>query len=509
VLHRVEDANRVLHQIAERASGNLGALQEGLVERVHQIEAILSEVAAQTGRASGQVADQVDALRGVSEGALRQAADVAALLDERGRSLTESTRGQLAALSEATATLENVEARMAEVLGQRRQALEGLLAKISERSTELDSVTNAFAALIEDSLRTAEGKTRQIGAVLADSAQATTAAISDQFERLRATTGEDSVRTAASLRSAYEEVIGEMTEAIGGATGRFRDAATELRGMAAQIQRELEMTRAELAKGVLELPRETEEAAANMRRVVADQIKALNELSALVSRSNRAVDAAPAAVQPRRVNEPLSAALTAELRPTQASVSLAQAPEPPAPAPAPRRVEPAPEPAPGPAPRREAPAPEPRDDSEQGGWLSNLLTRASQDDAAPPQAARGSERSSSNGLSALDTISGDIARMIDHDAAVELWDRYGRGERNVFSRRLYTVQGQQTFDEIRRKYRREAEFKQTVDRYVQEFERLIGEVGRNDRDRTLTRTYLTSETGKVYTMLAHASGRFD
>jgi hypothetical protein len=112
-------------------------------------------------------------------------------------------------------------------------------------------------------------------------------------------------------------------------------------------------------------------------------------------------------------------------------------------------------------------------------------------------------------LSALDTISGDIARMIDHDAAVELWDRYGRGERNVFSRRLYTVQGQQTFDEIRRKYRREAEFKQTVDRYVQEFERLIGEVGRNDRDRTLTRTYLTSETGKVYTMLAHASGRFD
>ena len=39
-------------------------------------------------------------------------------------------------------------------------------------------------------------------------------------------------------------------------------------------------------------------------------------------------------------------------------------------------------------------------------------------------------------------ISGDIARMIDHDAAVELWDRYKRGERNVFSRRLYTLQGE-------------------------------------------------------------------
>ena len=32
---------------------------------------------------------------------------------------------------------------------------------------------------------------------------------------------------------------------------------------------------------------------------------------------------------------------------------------------------------------------------------------------------------------------------------------------------------------------------------------------RDDRDQMLTRTYLTSETGKVYTMLAHAAGRFD
>ncbi|MFD0463750.1 hypothetical protein ACFQY9_19825 [Microvirga aerilata] len=99
--------------------------------------------------------------------------------------------------------------------------------------------------------------------------------------------------------------------------------------------------------------------------------------------------------------------------------------------------------------------------------------------------------------------------MIDHDAAVELWDRYKRGEGNVFTRRLYTLQGQQTFEEIRRKYRADNEFKQTVDRYVEEFERLLAEVSRDDRDSMLTKTYLTSETGKVYTMLAHASGRFD
>ena len=68
--------------------------------------------------------------------------------------------------------------------------------------------------------------------------------------------------------------------------------------------------------------------------------------------------------------------------------------------------------------------------------------------------------------------------MIDHDAAAELWDRYKRGERNVFTRRLYTMQGQKTFDEIRKKYRGDREFKQTVDRYIGEFERLLEEVSR-------------------------------
>ena len=32
---------------------------------------------------------------------------------------------------------------------------------------------------------------------------------------------------------------------------------------------------------------------------------------------------------------------------------------------------------------------------------------------------------------------------------------------------------------------------------------------REDRGQMLARSYLTSETGKVYTMLAHAAGRFD
>ena len=154
------------------------------------------------------------------------------------------------------------------------------------------------------------------------------------------------------------------------------------------------------------------------------------------------------------------------------------------------------------------------------GWLSDLLARASREEPAveprrpviplvAPTASAPPARQAVRGLESLDSITRDIARMVDHDATADVWQRHQSGERNVFSRRLYTAQGQQTFEEIRRRYRSDADFADTVDRYIHEFERLLAEVGREDHDGSLMRTYLTSETGKVYTMLAHASGRFD
>ena len=44
---------------------------------------------------------------------------------------------------------------------------------------------------------------------------------------------------------------------------------------------------------------------------------------------------------------------------------------------------------------------------------------------------------------------------------------------------------------------------------VDEFERLLDDVSQDERGAAVARTYLTSETGKVYTMLAHAAGRFE
>ncbi|MCM2475762.1 hypothetical protein HGO38_20005, partial [Rhizobium sp. CG5] len=160
-----------------------------------------------------------------------------------------------------------------------------------------------------------------------------------------------------------------------------------------------------------------------------------------------------------------------------------------------------------------------------GGWISDLLRGASREEpleaaptiraAAPrpaPEAAPAprvtDNRNPKHMVESLNSLSVDIARAIDHDASVDLWRRYQRGERDVFTRRLYTLKGQQTFDEIKRKYDREPEFRTAVDRYIADFEKLLADVARTDRDKSVTQSYLTSDTGKVYTMLAHAAGRF-
>src|SRR5690606_13754664 len=116
-----------------------------------------------------------------------------------------------------------------------------------------------------------------------------------------------------------------------------------------------------------------------------------------------------------------------------------------------------------------------REEAPTGVWVKDLLRGASREGQAKPAApapAATSERSPLHLVESLNSLSVDIAKAIDHEAAIELWDRYRRGERNVFTRRLYTLKGQQTFEDIRRKYQADPEFRGAVDRYCRDFEKL-------------------------------------
>ncbi|MGB6770003.1 MAG: hypothetical protein WBE50_18300, partial [Methyloceanibacter sp.] len=143
-------------------------------------------------------------------------------------------------------------------------------------------------------------------------------------------------------------------------------------------------------------------------------------------------------------------------------------------------------------------------DRRREGWsVGDLLTNADAPGYPPqrpdPYAPRGGQ---SQGLR-LD----EIARAIDHRTAAEVWQRFRAGERGVLGRHLYSLDGQATFDEISRRYDRDQDFRATVDRYIGDFERLLNEAEQNDPDGRMLQNYMTSETGRVYLLLAHASGR--
>jgi hypothetical protein len=265
-----------------------------------------------------------------------------------------------------------------------------------------------------------------------------------------------------------------------------------------------------------------------MRRVVGDQIKALSDLSEIITRHGKQLDlSSPALGEPRaRVSEahfaagseagaePLAPSRYAERRngSTNGNGNGNGA-----------TAKPALSARPMPRPLAATPAPRLTPESNGEGWVSDLLRRASteedlngatphHEEPAPPAARETIAQvepapATTQSSAPLNAISADIAKAIDHDAAVELWERQRRGERNLFTRRLYTMQGQQTFDEIRKKYQRDAEFRSVVDHYVSDFEKLLTEAG--SKDSRVSQQYLISDTGKVYTMLAHASGRFD
>jgi hypothetical protein len=153
----------------------------------------------------------------------------------------------------------------------------------------------------------------------------------------------------------------------------------------------------------------------------------------------------------------------------------------------------------------ETPPVNPASSDQDDGWLSDLLNRA--DTGDNDHTPRGRPASQAAAVNPLDSLSLDIGRLMDRKLAGEMWDRYQRGERKAFSKRLYTPAGQKAFDEVARKYRADRAFKQTADRYIAEFERLLDEVARDEREPSVIRDHLMSETGLVYTLLAHAAGR--
>jgi hypothetical protein len=503
LFERLREANILLQEVLSGAHENMSSLERTMVTRVSEFVSAMNEVTLKSDSSAAIMEQHVGSFNAVTSRALRELGELAGQFSVQGRSLAE-----------AVELLEKSNRRSDEAITNKRANIEALVAMLDSRTDEFAQRLQRFSTLLDESLDAATSRSREIAGIVAETSNSSVQMIEQQYELVRSTAEDERKRTSEALGTIYDEAAGQSHALLQQSADRFAEAVQGMKQMATEMQQEMETTRAELRRGIFELPQETAESAAQMRRVIVDQIEALAELNRIVARHGRSLDTAepmraellraePARPEPVR-REPEPAYSAPARTPTRPQRDITAAPQPAmrgditgAP---PRRTEP---------PSGGAGA---AGGAGRNGWLSDLLTRASREESppiAPAPRERGEERAQRESLDSLETLAVDVARMIDHEAAADLWERYKRGERGAIGRRLYTPQGQKAFEEIRRKYRSDPEFRQTVEQYIHEFERLLEEVSRGDRGPSVARNYLTSDTGKVYTMLAHAAGRFD
>jgi hypothetical protein len=489
LFERLREANILLQEVLSGAHENMSSLERTMVTRVSEFVAAMNELSVKSDTTAGVVERHLGAFNTVTGKTLHELGEITAQFATHGRSLAEAVQ-----------LLDQSNRRTEESVANRRANIEALVTTLDARSEDFADRLQRFTGLLDQSLDAATSRAREIAGIVAETSNDSVRNIEQQYELVRATSEEERKRTGETLNAVYDEAATQVNTMFVQSAERFTEIMQGMKQMAAEMQQELETTRAELRRGIFELPQETADSAAQMRRVIVDQIEALAELNRIVARHGRSLDTAEPA---RREPEPANvAAGGGRTQPRRSDIAAAPPPNP--------RAD-----ITGAPPRRsEQPAAPQNGDGRNGGWLSDLLTRASREESppiapAPRETVRAEQRPARENLDTLDTLAVDVARMIDHDAAADVWERYKRGDRGVFTKRLYTPQGQKAFDEIRRKYRADPEFRQTVEQYIHEFERLLDDVSRGDRGPAVVRNYLTSDTGKVYTLLAHAAGRFD
>jgi hypothetical protein len=101
----------------------------------------------------------------------------------------------------------------------------------------------------------------------------------------------------------------------------------------------------------------------------------------------------------------------------------------------------------------------------------------------------------------------DLTKAFDNDVADTAWASYLRGDRGIFTRRAVRLLDNQQAREVSEIYRADADFRETVNRYIHDFEAMLRSVLSTRDGHALGVTLLSSDPGKLYVALAQSIDR--
>lgn len=435
------------------------AMDEQLMQGVNAVRRASENVTRQSVKAIEGLANQTDLLRNVSENLLGQVSSVTNRFEHQGQMIMKAANA-----------LETANFRIDKTLQNRQADLSQTLDRLTGKADDVGRAMLGYSETLEGSVNDVESRVRAVGEEMSRGVEERSRRTLSELERLQAQADSDSDRVLEELKAKFSSVSREVSEQIGSLSSRFSTTSEEMRQRARSALSELEEEQARLREKLDRLPEATRASAEAMRQSLQEQLKALEQLSSLSSREASRRDISAPLPPPSATPHPsTSRALTSVTESfTQELNSRARAPE--------RTPSPS-----GGAPKNEA-------------WsLGDLLARASLDE----------EGGSGQGPINVQVI----ARALDATTASAIWSRFRTGQRGIMVRSIYTTDGRTAFDSVQRRYRTEADFQETVDRYMMDFENLLREADTRDPSGRAAQGYVTSDSGRVYLFLAHASGR--
>ncbi len=446
-------------EISDVLGRQAGLMDEQIMHGVNAVRRASENVTRQSIKAIDGIASQTDLLRNVSENLLGQVTSVTGRFEHQGQMIMKAANALETANFPIDKTLQNRQADLSRTLDQ-----------LTGRADDVGRVMVGYSENLKGTVTEAEQRVRAVSEDVYRGVEERSRLTLSELERLKTQADTDSEQVMEELRAKFSNVSREVSEQIGTLSSRFSTTSEEMRQKARHALTDLEEEQARLREQLERLPDATRASAESMRKSLQEQLKALEQLSSLSAREADARDiSAPLPAgnshpSPQRaltsVTQNYTQELTNRARANQESAAKAAAAE----------------------------------QKEREGWsLGDLLARASEDEEGGPAGP------------ALNVQV--IARALDSTTASAIWSRFRAGQRGIMVRSIYTSDGRAAFDSVQQRYRVEADFRQTVERYMLDFENLLREADSRDQSGSSAQGYVTSDSGRVYLFLAHASGR--
>ena len=299
LFERLREGNILLQEVLTGAHDNLNSLERALVTRVADFVSAMNDVTSRNGVATQTLEDQLTVFNSKTSKALEDLGALSSEFESHGKALVD-----------AAAVVEQANRSTTSSVAERKSQLESLVTTI-DLSAPPTSISGCRAspACWMNCLPPPRSAPAISRAWWRKPQAPGSAAISRQFEAVRAAAENERQQTLDAMNDLYQQSTHETDAMFKQSTEKFATMVQAMKQMATEMQNELEATRNELRRGVLEMPQEAADNTAQMRKVIVDQIEALAELNRIVAHHGRGLDvvtASRASVQ--RQEEPVMAA---------------------------------------------------------------------------------------------------------------------------------------------------------------------------------------------------------